>query len=148
MRQTLSRCRAKYRKTFTTSLSFELNERIGTVALKLHTGRSTQRADRHRPAPVRARCAIDAALVDLLAWCGSLLSLAESAGEHAMPSYTHLQRAEPVLIAHWLLAYVPDGDARHGPPPRCAAPHELLPAWLRADCRRNASKLDRDDRRK
>ena len=23
-----------------------------------------------------------------------------------MPSYTHLQRAEPVLIAHWLLAYV------------------------------------------
>ena len=23
-----------------------------------------------------------------------------------MPSYTHLQRAEPVLVAHWLLAYV------------------------------------------
>ncbi len=23
----------------------------------------------------------------------------------AMPSYTHLQRAEPVLVAHWLLAY-------------------------------------------
>ena len=31
---------------------------------------------------------------------------AEAAGENAMPSYTHLQRAEPVLIAHWLLAYV------------------------------------------
>ena len=23
-----------------------------------------------------------------------------------MPSYTHIQRAEPVLVAHWLLAYV------------------------------------------
>ena len=40
-----------------------------------------------------------------------------------MPSYTHLQRAEPVLVAHWLLAYVemvlrdmqPAGqDARRG----------------------------------
>ena len=31
---------------------------------------------------------------------------AEAAGENAMPAYTHLQRAEPVLVAHWLLAYV------------------------------------------
>ena len=31
---------------------------------------------------------------------------AEQAGDAAMPSYTHLQRAEPVLVAHWLLAYV------------------------------------------
>ena len=23
-----------------------------------------------------------------------------------MPAYTHMQRAEPVLVAHWLLAYV------------------------------------------
>ena len=37
-----------------------------------------------------------------------------------MPAYTHLQRAEPVLVAHWLLAYVemflrdarPAGDCR------------------------------------
>ena len=31
---------------------------------------------------------------------------AEEAGTAAMPSYTHMQRAEPVLVAHWLLAYV------------------------------------------
>src|SRR5258706_16221291 len=31
---------------------------------------------------------------------------AEQAGSAAMPSYTHLQHAEPVLVAHWLLAYV------------------------------------------
>ena len=30
---------------------------------------------------------------------------AEKAGDAAMPAYTHLQRAEPVLVAHWLLAY-------------------------------------------
>jgi argininosuccinate lyase len=31
---------------------------------------------------------------------------AEQAGDAAMPAYTHLQRAEPVLLGHWLLAYV------------------------------------------
>jgi argininosuccinate lyase len=31
---------------------------------------------------------------------------AEHASDSVMPSYTHLQRAEPVLVAHWLLAYV------------------------------------------
>ncbi len=35
-----------------------------------------------------------------------LLERAEQAGNAAMPAYTHLQRAEPVLVSHWLLAYV------------------------------------------
>ena len=35
----------------------------------------------------------------------ALLTQARRAGEAAMPAYTHLQRAEPVLVAHWLLAY-------------------------------------------
>jgi argininosuccinate lyase len=35
-----------------------------------------------------------------------LVELAETANDAVMPSYTHLQRAEPVLVAHWLLAYV------------------------------------------
>jgi argininosuccinate lyase len=39
-------------------------------------------------------------------WCLARVELAEKSGEAVMPSYTHLQRAEPVLIAHWLLAYV------------------------------------------
>jgi argininosuccinate lyase len=30
-----------------------------------------------------------------------------------MPSYTHLQRAEPVLVAHWLLAYVSMAERDH-----------------------------------
>ncbi len=35
-----------------------------------------------------------------------LIEQAEAAGDAIMPAYTHLQRAEPVLVGHWLLAYV------------------------------------------
>jgi argininosuccinate lyase len=35
----------------------------------------------------------------------ALVSRAEAAGESVMPCYTHLQRAEPVLVAHWWMAY-------------------------------------------
>ena len=52
------------------------------------------------------REAIDTTISGLKHWAMSLIELAEQAGEAVMPSYTHLQRAEPVLIAHWLLAYV------------------------------------------
>ena len=34
------------------------------------------------------------------------LEQAQDAETAVMPAYTHLQRAEPVLVAHWLLAYV------------------------------------------
>jgi argininosuccinate lyase len=78
---------------------------IGDLALKLHTGRSRneQIATDMR---LFVREAIDATVQGLRAWAGALVELAVSAGEAVMPSYTHLQRAEPVLVAHWLLAYV------------------------------------------
>lgn len=85
-------------------VELELKERIGIVALKLHTGRSRneQIATDLR---LYVRSGLDRAIANLAAWAASLLALAQSAGEHAMPSYTHLQRAEPVLVAHWLMAY-------------------------------------------
>ena len=43
---------------------------------------------------------------DLSDFLSAFLDRAEQAGNAAMPAYTHLQRAEPVLIGHWLLAYV------------------------------------------
>ena len=78
---------------------------IGDLALKLHTGRSRneQIATDMR---LFVRDAIDAISIGLKDWALAAIELAEAAGEAAMPSYTHLQRAEPVLIAHWLLAYV------------------------------------------
>src|ERR1700678_2142989 len=86
-------------------VELELTKQIGDLALKLHTGRSRneQIATDMR---LFVREAIDNTLAGLTAWRKSLIDLAESAGEATMPSYTHLQRAEPVLIAHWLLAYV------------------------------------------
>ncbi len=82
-----------------------LTKHIGDLALKLHTGRSRneQIATDMR---LFVRDSIDGTLVGLREWALALIELATEAGEAVMPSYTHLQRAEPVLIAHWLLAYV------------------------------------------
>jgi argininosuccinate lyase len=82
-----------------------LTKLIGELALKLHTGRSRneQIATDMR---LFVRDAIDETLSGILAWREALVEQARSAGNAVMPSYTHLQRAEPVLIAHWLLAYV------------------------------------------
>jgi argininosuccinate lyase len=86
-------------------VELELTREIGALALKLHTGRSRneQIATDMR---LFVRDAIDATTTGLIAWAQALIWLAESIGEATMPSYTHLQRAEPVLVAHWLLAYV------------------------------------------
>jgi len=78
---------------------------IGETGYKLHSGRSRneQIATDLR---LYVRAALDQMRTDLAAWCGALLDRAEQAGNAAMPSYTHLQRAEPVLVSHWLLAYI------------------------------------------
>jgi argininosuccinate lyase len=86
-------------------VEMRLTEEIGELALKLHTGRSRneQIATDMR---LFVREAIDATVDGLRAWAEALLESADGAGEAVMPSYTHMQRAEPVLVAHWLLAYV------------------------------------------
>jgi argininosuccinate lyase len=85
-------------------VELELTKQIGDLALKLHTGRSRneQIATDMR---LFVRDAIDSTTDGLRAWHEALTTLAAEAGESVIPSYTHLQRAEPVLVAHWLLAY-------------------------------------------
>ena len=82
-----------------------LVEIAGEVGLKLHTGRSRneQIATDLR---LYVRTQIDAISLSLVELAGEFVNQAERAGDAAMPSYTHLQRAEPVLVTHWLLAYV------------------------------------------
>jgi argininosuccinate lyase len=82
-----------------------LVEVAGEVGFKLHTGRSRneQIATDLR---LYVRAQIDAISFLLVELAGEFVNQAEKAGDAAMPSYTHLQRAEPVLVAHWLLAYV------------------------------------------
>jgi argininosuccinate lyase len=78
---------------------------IGETGYKLHSGRSRneQIATDLR---LYVRTTIDQLRQELAELCGMLVDRAEQAGDAAMPAYTHLQRAEPVLIGHWLLAYV------------------------------------------
>jgi argininosuccinate lyase len=78
---------------------------IGDTGYKLHSGRSRneQIATDLR---LYVRASIDQMRSDIAEWLSIALDRAEQAGNAAMPAYTHLQRAEPVLVAHWLLAYV------------------------------------------
>ena len=86
-------------------VELQLVERVGSLGLKLHTGRSRneQIATDLR---LYVRCEIEAIIKGLAAWANALIAQARTAGDAVMPSYTHLQRAEPVLVAHWMLAYV------------------------------------------
>jgi len=78
---------------------------IGETGYKLHSGRSRneQIATDLR---LYVRATIDQLRHELADLCGVLADRAEQAADAAMPAYTHLQRAEPVLLGHWLLAYV------------------------------------------
>src|ERR1017187_9065807 len=83
----------------------QLVARIGEVGYKLHSGRSRneQIATDLR---LFVRAAIDELRKEIAGVCNAFTDGADQAGSSAMPAYTHLQRAEPVLVAHWLLAYV------------------------------------------
>jgi argininosuccinate lyase len=83
----------------------QLVARIGELGYKLHSGRSRneQVATDLR---LFVRAAIDELRKQIAEVCAVLTDRAEQAGSAAMPSYTHLQHAEPVLVAHWFLAYV------------------------------------------
>jgi len=86
-------------------VELQLARRIGDAGYKLHTGRSRneQIATSLR---LCVRASIDQIVKDLAELCSAFVLRAEDFADAPMPSYTHLQRAEPVLAAHWLLAYV------------------------------------------
>jgi argininosuccinate lyase len=76
----------------------------GDVGRKLHTGRSRndQVATDFR---LWLRGSIDALAETIRDTQTSLLDFAEANRDVVIPGYTHLQRAQPVLLAHWCLAY-------------------------------------------
>ncbi len=81
-----------------------LIELVGDLGRKLHTGRSRndQVATDLR---LWLRDQIDSLQATLSAAQSALLDLAEANREVVIPGYTHLQRAQPILLAHWCLAY-------------------------------------------
>lgn len=81
-----------------------LIELIGDVGRKLHTGRSRndQVATDFRLWTRRELANLDSAVKNVQR---ALIDLAEVNRDAVMPGYTHLQKAQPVLFAHWCLAY-------------------------------------------
>lgn len=82
-----------------------LGERIGDVAGKLHTARSrNDQVALDLRMYVKAQIkAIDSALQSVQK---TLIDAAEEHLDDIMPGYTHLQHAQPIPLAHHLLAYV------------------------------------------
>ena len=82
-----------------------LIKRIGAPGRKLHTGRS--RNDQVAlDLRLWARDAADELAGGIRALQRALLKLAKHSGQIVMPAYTHLQRAQPVLAGHLLMAYM------------------------------------------
>ncbi|MDQ3149941.1 MAG: argininosuccinate lyase [Chloroflexota bacterium] len=81
-----------------------LHEEVGDVASKLHTGRSRndQVATATRLWSMEACTRLDASARALQQ---VMLDHAGNLQETLMPAYTHLQRAQPVAAAHWMLSH-------------------------------------------
>ncbi len=78
---------------------------LGSVAKKLHTGRS--RNDQvGTDLRLWLRRQIDEFDLELVRFQNALLLQAEAHRQTLIPGYTHLQRAQPVCLAHHLLAYI------------------------------------------
>ncbi len=81
-----------------------LTERIGTVGKKLHTARS-----RNDQVALDFRMYVRKEIIEIeklvLKLMSSLLNKAKETTDAVMPGYTHLQRAQPVTFAHYMLAY-------------------------------------------
>jgi argininosuccinate lyase len=87
------------------NLEAALRDRIGPLAGKVHTGRSRndQVATDIRLWLRRTLNALDGSIVEMER---ALVRLADRDGEAVLPGMTHVQPAQPVLLAHHLLAYV------------------------------------------
>ena len=81
-----------------------LTQRIGTAGKKLHTARS-----RNDQVALDIRMYLSAQIDRLVglakALVRALCDVAEAHTETVMPGYTHLQRAQPVTLGHYLMAY-------------------------------------------
>jgi argininosuccinate lyase len=81
-----------------------LTKRIGDLGKKLHTARSrNDQVAVDIRLYMRGKCEeIQALLLDLI---DAIVSVADVHQNDIMPGYTHLQRAQPIVFAHHLLAY-------------------------------------------
>ena len=88
-----------------TSIEEELTKKIGTAGKKLHTARS-----RNDQVALDIRMYLKEEVVEIQELVKKLqkvmVEIAEKHLDTVMPGYTHLQRAQPITFAHYLMAYV------------------------------------------
>ena len=87
-----------------TAVERRLREVVGDVALKLHTGRSRNdqvALDLH----LFCREAASGIRAGVIETMRALVDVAERHADTVLPEYTHLQRAQPILLSHHLLAH-------------------------------------------
>lgn len=83
----------------------QLIARVGDAGKRLHTGRSrNEQVSLDLRLYLRRR--IGVIQRELVALVDTLAGQAGAAGSALMPSYTHLRRAQPILVSHFLLAHV------------------------------------------
>ena len=103
-----------------------LTARIGAAGAKLHTARS-----RNDQVALDLRLYLRAEIAEirreLRGMQTALVTLGTRHAEAVMPGYTHLQRAQPVLFAHHLLAYVEMFARDDGRLADCARRLDVLP---------------------
>ena len=91
----------------------QLVDLVGETGKRLHTGRS-----RNEQVSLDLRLYLRRRILvlqrQIVALVDTLLGQAERAGDAVMPSYTHLRRAMPVLVAHFFLAHVAALRRDHG----------------------------------
>jgi argininosuccinate lyase len=86
------------------NIEARLHDLIGPVAGKLHTARS--RNDQvSTDLRLYAKEALENIIAGLRGLQQAVVGVADANSEAVLPGYTHLQRAQPVLLAHHLLAY-------------------------------------------
>jgi argininosuccinate lyase len=109
-----------------THIERALIERLGDLGRKLHTGRS--RNDQVvTDVKLWVRDAIDDLDGRLKELQRALLESAERDRDLILPGYTHLQRAQPVLAAHYFLAYVEKYERDRGRLADCRRRVNVLP---------------------
>jgi argininosuccinate lyase len=103
-----------------------LTKRIGAAGAKLHTARS-----RNDQVALDLRLYVKAEAAEvcarLRALQSALLALAERHQNVLMPGYTHLQRAQPISLAHYFLAQLEALERDHGRVIDCARRADILP---------------------
>ncbi|MDP1568406.1 MAG: argininosuccinate lyase [Vicinamibacterales bacterium] len=104
----------------------QLVDRIGEAGRRLHTGRS-----RNEQVSVDLRLYLRRRIPRLQEKLRALITVladqADAAGDALMPSYTHLRRAMPVLVAHYFLSHAAALQRDHDRLAAAAAEADFLP---------------------